>query len=121
MVTMDLQLCISIDMILHSKRVTKTIPSFLDTVTPPIISFTYPKTIASKIFNFKITLTKLDFDVGTANMSCNCSASPYNYVPAGHIMTGDLNIVKDRQVRKLLIKGPAYREQNNGRRMRSCA
>ena len=28
-------------------------------------------------------------------------------------MTGDLNIVKDRQVRKLLIKGPTYREQNN--------
>ena len=34
---------------LHSKRVTKPIPSFLDIVTPPIISFTYPKTIASNI------------------------------------------------------------------------
>ena len=48
---------IDLPRILHSKRVTKTIPSFLDTVTPPFISFTYPKTIAGKIFNFKNTLS----------------------------------------------------------------
>lgn len=34
----------------------------------------------------------LAFDVGTVKMSCNCSASPYNYVPAGHIVSGDLRI-----------------------------
>ena len=92
---------------LHSKRVTKPIPSFLDIVTPPIISITYPKTIASKIFNFKNTLAKLGFDVGTADMSCSCNASTYNYVLVGHIVTGDLNVVRGRQLRKFSIKGPA--------------
>ena len=43
-------------------------------------------------------------------MKCNCSVSPYRYTPAGHVVTGNLN---NRHVRKLLMKGPKYREQNN--------
>ena len=48
-------------------------------------------------------------------MSCNCysSTSSYIYAPAGHIVTGNLGIIKDKHVRKLLTKGPTYREQNN--------
>ena len=46
-------------------------------------------------------------------MSCNCSASPYIYAPPGHIVNRNLGIIKDKHVRKLLTKGPMYREQNN--------
>ena len=31
----------------------------------------------------------------------------------GHVLTGNLNIIRDRKLRKLLHKGPSYREQNN--------
>ena len=34
-------------------------------------------------------------------------------IPAGHVVTGDLRIVTDRHIRKLLMKGPQFREQNN--------
>ena len=46
-------------------------------------------------------------------MTCNCATSAYNYVPAEHVVTGDLRIVKDRRIRQLLMKGPQFREQNN--------
>ena len=46
-------------------------------------------------------------------MSCKCSISPFVYTPAGHVVTGNLNIVKNKHVRKLLMKGLTYREQKN--------
>ena len=32
---------------------------------------------------------------------------------AGHVVTGDLRVIKDAKVRELVNKGPSYREQNN--------
>ena len=43
-------------------------------------------------------------------MTCKCSSSAFNYTPAGHVVTGDL---ENRPLRQLLMKGPAFREQNN--------
>ena len=36
-----------------------------------------------------------------------------SHVPSGHVVTGDLSIIKDTKLRKMVSKGPAYREQNN--------
>ena len=41
--------------------------------------------------------------------SCNCSNSEYIYGPMSHVITGDLNIVEDRELKSLLSKGPKYR------------
>ena len=67
------------------------------------------------MFNFKNAIKNLDFDVGTTNniMSCKCITSPFVNTLAGHVVTGNLNIVKNKHVRKLLMKGPTYREQSN--------
>ena len=78
-----------------------------------MVSYSYQKPIAGKIFNYKQALRELDFDSGTSNMTCDCAHSKYNYIPAGHVVTGDLRIVTDRHIRKLLMKGPQFREQNN--------
>ena len=32
--------------------------------------------------------------------------------PKGHVITGDLNMIRDAKLRSLLLKGPSYREQN---------
>ena len=42
--------------------------------------------------------------------TCNCSDSQFLYAPCGHIVTGDLNIVRNVKLRDLLSKGPKYRE-----------
>ena len=54
----------------------------------------------------------LDFDVGTGDMCCDCSTSEFCYEPVGHIVTGDLTIIRDAKLRALIGKGPSYREQN---------
>ena len=43
---------INLPTILHSKRVRATIPTYLNNVNPPIVSYTYPETIARRVFNF---------------------------------------------------------------------
>ena len=43
-------------------------------------------------------------------MTCSCCDSDFQNKDVGHVVTGDLRIVKDRRLRKLLEKGPSYRE-----------
>ena len=43
---------INLSQILNSKPVINTIPSFLSYKEPPIVSYSYTKTIGPKIFNF---------------------------------------------------------------------
>ena len=46
---------------LRSKSVTETVPTYLKEKEPPLISYTYTKTIASKIFKFSSTPLDLDY------------------------------------------------------------
>ena len=69
-------------------------------------------TIAGKIFNQKKVVKELDVNVGTRDMCCSCSQSRYCYTLVGHVVTGDLNILRDAKLRNLIEKGPSYREQN---------
>ena len=39
--------------------------------------------------------------------------SDFRYEPVGHVVTGNLSIVENRKLRKILGKGPSYGEQNN--------
>ena len=76
--------------ILHSKSVMNTIPQFLSNRKPPRVSYSYTKTIASRVFNQKKVVEELDFDSSTEDMQCDCSTCKYCYKPAGHVVTGDL-------------------------------
>jgi hypothetical protein len=62
------------------------------------------------IFNHRSVVEELDLDEGTENVYCDC------YEPAGHVVTGDLTIIRDAKLRSLytyvVMKGPSYREQN---------
>ena len=104
---------INLSQILRSKPVKKSIASFFQNQVPPIISYSYTKTIAGKIFNFKQSIKDLDFKIGTTNLSCDCHVSDFRYEPVGHVVTGNLGIVENGKLRKLVSKGPSYREQNN--------
>ena len=55
----------------------------------------------------------LDFKIGTTNLSYDCHVSDFRYEPAGYVVTRNLGIIGNRKLRKLLSKGPSYREQNN--------
>ena len=84
---------------------------FKFTKEPPIISYTYTKTIANKIFNFSSTLSDLDYHQFHNNPSqCECNTSSHLYQPYGHVITGDLSIIPNFKLRDLIAKGPKYRE-----------
>ena len=103
---------IDLPRILNCRKVMRSVPSFVKEYSP-IVSYTYTKTIASKIFNHRRVVQELDMDVGTEGMECDCCSSEYRYEPAGHVVTGDLRIIRDVKLRGLIRKGPNYREQNN--------
>ena len=58
-------------------------------------------------------MEELDFDKGTEDLHCDFDTSSFCYEPAGHVVTGDLSIVRDARLRSLIGKGPSYREQNS--------
>jgi len=64
------------------------------------------------VFNYNQTLYDIDVSNYNTTSSCDCESSPFCYEPHGHVITGDLRIVKNRNLRRLLKKGPKYREQN---------
>ena len=101
---------IDLPKILHNKFILKTIPSFVEQREPPIVCYSYTKPIYSTIFNFKSVVKCMDFDVGTADLMCDCNpSSSYYYTPVGHVVTGDLGMLNC----VLISKGPSFREQNN--------
>ena len=85
--------------ILHDKNIVGAVPLFVEHREPPIVSYKYANTIYNSIFNFKSVIKCIDFDVGTTYMICNCHSSKYAYAPAGHVVTGNLEIVKDCELR----------------------
>ena len=82
---------VNLPSILRSKSVTETVPTYFKEKEPPIMSYTYTKTIASKIFNFSSTLLDLDYHQFHNNPSpCECNTSSHLYEPYDHVITGDL-------------------------------
>ncbi|KAK3096084.1 hypothetical protein FSP39_022938 [Pinctada imbricata] len=43
-------------------------------------------------------------------LPCELLSSDFNFSPCGHVITGDLSIVKNDKLREMLKKGPKYRE-----------
>ena len=97
--------------ILHHSKVMKKIPPYFNQKKPPSLSYQYTKPIATKIFNYKKVLTNLSSS-NIDNMTCNCKNSPFIYKPVNHIVSGDLNMIKNDKLRELIKYGPKFREQN---------
>ena len=105
---------ISLSRILNSKKVMAAVPNYLRG-PPPIVSYTYTRTIAGKIFNNGKVVNELNMDCGTAGMMCSCNSSRYKYESCGHVVTGDLSIIKDVKLRNLIINRYRTREKNEAR------
>ena len=78
-----------------------------------MVIYNLVKSIRSKIFNYKKTVQDVDVDAFLANPSilpCSCDSSSFKDNHHGHIITGDLRIVENNKLRKLLVKGPKFRE-----------
>ena len=94
---------------LNQKSVQSKIPPYFQYKESPCISYTYTRSVSSKMFNYKSSLQQIDFYCLPQNPQ-SCSYCDSKFAPCGHIVTGDLNIVHNQKLRDLLHKGPKYRE-----------
>ena len=99
--------------LLRSTSVTEKFPVYFRNKGPPIVSYEYTSTVASKIFNFAPTLSSSNVSEYLSNsQTCQCKESKFCYEPHGHVITGDLGVIENARLRELVAKGPKYREPN---------
>ena len=102
---------INISNILNRKEVVKEIPPYFKNQSVPIVSYSYTNSIGRKIFNYKEALQDINIEEYLKNpLTCDCSHSPFQYNPSGHVITGDLNIIQHENLRKVISHGPKFRE-----------
>ena len=82
-----------------------SIPNYFNNSETPIICYKYNKPIRSSIFNFNKIVNDIDFNTPASWDSHN---SNYLYPSAGHVITGNLNVIPDARVRNIISKGPKY-------------
>jgi hypothetical protein len=67
--------------------------------------------IGRKILNYKEALQDISIEEYLKNpLTCDCSHSPSQYNPSGHVITGDLNIIQHESLRKVISHGRNFRE-----------
>ena len=70
--------------------------------------------IRNKLFNYKPTVQAINSDdpetFGTGLSSCDCHNSEFADRHHGHVITGDLRMIRNNKLRKLMTKGPNFRE-----------
>ena len=81
-----------------------------DYYSSPSVSFSYSKTIRSAIVNYKETLLDPDF----GNITCHCDQYLMEYINAHHvhIVTGNVNIVLNKDLRSIFHKEFGYHDQH---------
>ena len=104
---------INLSSILNSSSVTNTIPSSAKNFITPTVLYSLTEPIGSKIFNFNKFVSSLDLSAFVKDntiLPCHCKDSPFKDNHHGHIISGDLRIVRDNKLRKIISKGPKFRE-----------
>ena len=103
---------INLNKILKNEDINQTLPDNLRNDVPMVV-YNLTNTIRSKIFNYKGFVQSLDVDTYLRDdtiLPCECDHSTFANVHHGHIVTGNLDIVQNEKLHRLLSKGPKYRE-----------
>jgi hypothetical protein len=88
--------------IFRPQKVQFCIPEYFTSKSTPRVSYTYDIIIASKLFNYKQTFQCIDLEHLRLNPPmCFCSSSPFKYSSAGHIISGDVDIVWGHKITHL--------------------
>ena len=97
---------LDINRIINLKHIKATIPQSFNE-KKPIIIFKYNNSIRNKIFNYVETLQNID---SYRTITCDCQNNQtYCNKNLNHVLTGNLDIISNRTIKKLLTYGPNYR------------
>ena len=98
---------INITRILRDPDLVKSLPSSIK-FPMPMVTYKLTPPISTKFFNFNKFVNNLDLDLFLTNpdsLPCKCNNSPFADRYHKHIVTGDLRIIKNNDLRKRFIKG----------------
>ena len=105
---------ISLPSILNHPDITKLLPTedLQTRENIPVVTYSLSNTIRNKIFNYKDTVESINITNINSYIPepCDCHNSEYIDKDHKHVLTGDLRIVGNSKLRKLLSKGPNFRE-----------
>ena len=106
---------INLPKILRSDIVKENSPHLMEESDVPMVVYSLSQPIRSKVFNYKKFVKDLDLDTfcrDVKSIPCHCKKYDTMFVDKNckHVLTGNLNIIKNNKLRKLLSKGPKYRE-----------
>ena len=106
---------LNLPQILKSDTIKKHMPPSLHEDNIPMVVYSLTQSIRSKIFNYGEFIDELNLEEFQKNkdcVPCPCENFGEKYVNAHHkhILTGDLSIIKNNDLKGLFIKGPNYRE-----------
>ena len=100
---------INLPRILNQRRVKNALPCNLVYNGSPILTYKFSKTIGQMIFNYNSILKKLDRGSNWKPV-CNCEQFlPYVDQTYEHIVTGDLSIIKHRDLQNIMKMGAKFR------------
>ena len=105
---------IRLNTILRNEGVKSELPDQFRNDETPSIVYSLGSTIRNKILNYKDTVQNIDLSdsetFGTGLQTCGCSSSTFVDQNHGHVVTGDLRLIENNNLRNLIQKGPNYRE-----------
>ena len=106
---------INLSQLIRSNHSKDNMPPSLSDEDIPMVVYSLSQPIRSKILNYKKFVTDLDLDrfkEDKNSIKCNCCNHSVDFLNSEreHILTGNLQIVKNNKLRKLISKGPKYRE-----------
>ena len=106
---------INLPSILRNPEVLNNCPLNITPSDIPMVVYSLEQPVRSKIFNYHQFVKDLDLnefvkDPNSINCSCSHFDSAFTNNDHGHIITGDLRIVQNNELRKLYTKGPKFRE-----------
>ena len=106
---------INLPQIIRSKEAKDSMPSILNDDDIPMVIYSLSQPIRSRILNYKKFVSELDLDGFNENKdSIKCHCSQYDKFlnnDRKHILTGNLQIIKNNKLRKLFSKGQGRRHQ----------
>ena len=105
---------IRLNSILRNDEVKGKLPEQFRNDETPSVVYNLSSTIRNKILNYKDTVQNINTTdretFGTGLSSCNCASSEFVDQNHGHVVTGNLRIIQNKHLRKLIQKGPNFRE-----------
>ena len=106
---------INLPSILRQPEIINNCPFNINEKDIPMVVYSLSQPVRSKIFNYHTFVNNLNLNEFVNNkdtIRCCCHEFDQSFTNDhhGHIVTGDLRIVKNNKLRKIISKGPKFRE-----------